>query len=232
LKTLINYHTKKQLVEFSSAPLTLNVLVNLDEAIEQICDVLVPQEGEAINPFAEDCSPYFGVLWQSAVGLSMHVEKTFKNNPGETTLEIGCGLAVPSLLLAKLGGNVIATDYHPDVAYFLKLNTKENKISVPFLRAKYDDMGELKNKKFSRVMGSDILYEYKHIRDVGDALIRHMDAHGEILLADPGRSYLQEFSDYMKSQGLREEVFTYKIAPFFNDQEKHRDVFVFRFWRE
>jgi predicted nicotinamide N-methyase len=165
------------------------------------------------------------------MGLSLHLEKTFKNNPGETTLEIGCGLAVPSLFLASMGGNVIATDFHPDVPYFLKLNCDENKISVPFVRAGYTDMGELKNKKFSRVMGSDILYEYKHIRDVGDALIRHMEDDGEILLADPGRSYLQEFSDYMKSCGLKEEVIPYKIAPFFNDQEKHRDVFVFRFWR-
>ena len=54
-------------------------------------------------------------------------------------------------------------------------------------------------------MGSDVLYESKHPGEVARGLTRFLKPGGVIILADPGRNYLNSFLEAMEDIGFDEE---------------------------
>jgi predicted nicotinamide N-methyase len=76
--------------------------------------------------------------------------------------------------------------------------------------------------KFGLVIGSDILYEKNHPAQVADALVRLVKNSGRIVIADPGRPYLQTFVDEMRARGFGAE-------PFLQSTTEGKDVLIFDF---
>lgn len=168
----------------------LEVIRDLDEAIDHICDSL--SDEEKIDPFAEDLCPYFGVLWPASLGLSYFLQENPDLVRGKRVLELGAGLGLPSLVAIHLGAQVLTTDFHPDVEEYFLRNCRHSSIKGDYQRLNWraDNMnGEL----FDVVMGSDVLYESKHPVEVAKGLIRFLKKGGRILLSDPGRNYLNTF---------------------------------------
>src|SRR3954454_11895919 len=62
------------------------------------------EEGGAGRPV-----PYWARPWPSGVGLAGHLHDP-PLTPGTTVLELGCGLALPSVIAAQQGARVLATD--------------------------------------------------------------------------------------------------------------------------
>jgi hypothetical protein len=61
-------------------------------------------------------APYWAVLWRSGVALARELGSAGLG--GRRIVELGCGLAVPSLAAARAGATVLATDACPaDVLY-------------------------------------------------------------------------------------------------------------------
>jgi len=69
--------------------------------------------------------PIFGVVWPSSMVLAHYISDF--NTGSKRILEVGCGMALSSLLLNKKHANITATDYHPEVSIFLARNTLLNK---------------------------------------------------------------------------------------------------------
>ena len=69
--------------------------------------------------------PMFGMLWPSSSVLAARLALR-PVNPGERILEIGCGLALPSLVAHRRGADVTASDNHPLAESFLKENVQIN----------------------------------------------------------------------------------------------------------
>ncbi|WP_372764825.1 methyltransferase, partial [Litorivivens sp.] len=65
--------------------------------------------------------PIFGVVWPSSLVLAHHIADF--QTEGKRILEVGCGIALSSLLLNALKADITATDYHPEVEAFLARNT-------------------------------------------------------------------------------------------------------------
>ncbi len=187
---------------------------NLDEAIDILCESL----GENHDPSAEDLCPYYGLVWPSAIGLTMYLMDQLPFLKNKTVLELGCGLALPSIYLAQNQIQISACDFHPDVEAFLKRNFKHNTVEFPYFRFNWRDQ-KLK-EKYDYVIGSDILYESKHPADVAYALKNLIKPHGKIILADPGRGYLQTFLDHLKVHELKYELIPYRTP-------EGQDIFVF-----
>ena len=53
-------------------------------------------------------APYWSVLWRSGVALARELDD--QELDGRRVVELGCGLAVPSIAAARGGAKVIATD--------------------------------------------------------------------------------------------------------------------------
>lgn len=198
----------------------LEAIRSLDEAIDDLCEVLTTEEQK--DPFAEDLCPYFGILWPAAEALSQYLDQNPKLVKSRTVLELGCGLGYPSLVASFLGGDVLATDFHPDVEEYFKRNCRHSSVECNYQRLNWreapKDVG-----LFDVVMGSDVLYENKHASEVAKGLIRFLKPGGKIVLSDPGRNYLQPFLEAMMKEGYAEESELIKIG--------EKEVFVFLFSR-
>src|SRR5918999_327995 len=53
-------------------------------------------------------APYWAILWRSGVALAEELDG--EDLRGRRVLELGCGLAVPSLAAARAGASVLAID--------------------------------------------------------------------------------------------------------------------------
>ena len=150
--------------------------------------------------------PLFGWLWPSARVLAESVGVA----PGARVLELGCGLALPSLVCAAAGAEVLATDAHPDVPAFLAENLARNGLSVEF-RA-LDWRGADLAGTFDHVLASDVLYERALPELAAAVFARHLAPGGTGWLADPGRPWLEEFEAAARRRGLSVAMDVHRVG--------------------
>lgn len=129
--------------------------------------------------------PIFGVVWPSSLALAYFID-TY-NTGRKRILEVGCGIALPSLLLNSRKADITATDYHPEVESFLKRNTGLNNAKViAFERTDWADEDD-KLGLFDLIIGSDLLYEDQHIELLANFIDAHSKPECEVIIVDPGR---------------------------------------------
>jgi predicted nicotinamide N-methyase len=189
---------------------------DLDEAIDILCESLTAEEQH--DPFAEDLCPYFGILWPASEALSFYLAEHPELVRHKTVLELGCGLGLPSLVASHLGGVVTATDYHPDVEEYFKRNCRHSTVDCDYKRLNWREEAL---EKFDVVIGSDVLYESKHPREVALGLLKFVRPGGTIILSDPGRAYVQHFIQAMNTEGVKEEMSLFPV--------EGKEIFVFKF---
>ena len=144
--------------------------------------------------------PIFGVIWPSSLVLA-HFIVDYETD-SKRILEIGCGMALSSLLLNKQCADITATDYHPEVQTFLQRNTLLNGDSpVPFEQVdwteKNDDLG-----LFDMIIGSDLLYEDSHTELLASFIKAHSKPVCEVIIVDPGRGRKNKLSAKMVEFGF------------------------------
>jgi predicted nicotinamide N-methyase len=123
-------------------------------------------------------------------------------------LEVGCGMALVSHVLNALGADVTAMDIHPVTEELITSNATLNDAPrIPFLNASWgDDTSAL--GEFDLIIGSDILYEPKHIKTLAAFLDCHARAGSEVLIVDPDRGQLDEFQADMLAASFSCETFS------------------------
>jgi predicted nicotinamide N-methyase len=225
---LFNYRLKTEFEDFQGLRVEIESLANLNETIDELF-VMLERDGKP--ELLESLCPYFGVVWPSARALSEHLVSLGKSAlAGQRVLEIGCGLAVPSLVASRLGATVLATDFHPDIPQFLARNARLNPSPeggvVEYVHRDWARDGSPLGQ-FDWVIGSDILYESQHPGPVARSLAAHCAPGGRVVLADPGRPYLQAFADEMKRLGFACEV----TARTVRDTPVDKDVFLLELQR-
>lgn len=215
----VPYKTHMQQRWLGEKLFAMEAIRDLDEAIDMVCEELSDEEQK--DPFAEDLCPYFGILWPAAEGLAQYLSKHPELVRNKTVLELGCGLGFPSLVAAHLGAKVLATDFHPDVEEYFLRNCRHSQVRCEYQRLNWREAGSDVGL-FDVVMGSDVLYESKHPREVAKGLIRFLKPGGKILLSDPGRAYLQSFVTAMNDEG--------GIYAMDSEHVGEKEIFIFDFW--
>lgn len=144
--------------------------------------------------------PLFGVLWQSEELLS-HLMVT-EDVRDKRVLELGCGLALASLVLKRRGFDVTATDLNPYARVLLNFNTSLNGIDcVEFGQAGWSG-GNSSLGHFDLLLASDVLYDHHNLEPLVSFLAGHVRPDGEILLVDPGRGLTRRFARAMTALGF------------------------------
>jgi predicted nicotinamide N-methyase len=168
-------------------------------------DILLPRAADELIDEAEfeadERLPYWADLWPSARALAHHLLD--RPPPEQRILEVGCGVALPSLALLALGHEVLATDYYDDALRFAELNAARN--GLPPLRTALLDWRRIPPDfgRFELVVVADVMYEKRNAEALADALPRLVAEGGRTLLADPGRVYLADFRTRIESAGWR-----------------------------
>ncbi|ASJ96059.1 MULTISPECIES: class I SAM-dependent methyltransferase [Shewanella] len=151
----------------------------------------------------------FGVLWDSGKALADQMVSFDIDN--KRILEVGCGMALASLLLNSRQADITATDYHPEAGNFLRENVRLNQgETIPFLRTSWDSHSDGLGQ-FDLIIGADLLYEREHIELLSTFIHRHAAPACEVILVDPGRGNHAAFSKKMCSLGYSHHQ--EKIAP-------------------
>jgi ETFB lysine methyltransferase len=197
----LRQHFRTRTEPFRHAGLSMEIL------LPDAADELIDEEAFV----ADERLPYWADLWPSARALARHLLEA--PAPRGPVLELGCGVALPSLVLLARGAEVLATDYYEEALHFAEVNAARNGLP-PLPTALLDwrrippDFG-----RFPEVVVADVLYEQRYAAILADALPRLVADGGRARLADPGRVYLGELLQRMEDAGwtvrdleVREEI--------------------------
>ena len=142
----------------------------------------------------------FGQLWQASRVLAKAVKHVDIEN--RRILELGCGLALPSLVLQYRGANITASDYHPLSQRFLKHNANINKLDpIPYINLPWADES-VDIGQFDLIVGSDILYEPDHSDMLAGLIERIASNKAKVIISCPGRGYRNRFTRSLADIGF------------------------------
>lgn len=154
-------------------------------------DELRHQEGAVART-----APYWARLWPSGLALADELAARGDGLSGTRVLELGCGLGLPSIVAARAGAEVLATDGSPDAVVFaahnMALNDAEGEVALVDWR---DAEALVERGPWDLVVAADVFY----LRDNVQALVRLLprllrdDGSGEALIADPSRAGGRDF---------------------------------------
>jgi predicted nicotinamide N-methyase len=170
-------------------------------------EVLLPRAADELIDEAEFESderlPYWADLWPSARALARRLLDG--PLPPGRVLELGSGVALPSLALLWRGADVLATDYYADALLFARANAARN--GLPELPTALVDWRDLPPElgRCETVIAADVLYEMRNAEHLAEALPRVLAPGGRALVADPGRVYRPVFVERMEREGWRVE---------------------------
>jgi predicted nicotinamide N-methyase len=162
--------------------------------------------------------PLFGLLWPSGAHLAARLAVRPLCSR-ERILEIGCGLALASLVGHRRGADVTASDCHPLAAGFLEQNLRLNNLSPMKYRHGHWGVSEtlggvqgpggdcIVQGRYDLIIGSDVLYDRDGSVAVAGFIGRHAKPAVEVWIVDPDRGNRPAFNRLMAAQGflVREE---------------------------
>ncbi len=150
----------------------------------------------------EELLPYWAELWPSSLALARAIGA--RSLRGARTLELGCGLGLVSIAAAQAGARVLATDWSAEAMRFTADNAALNGVDVRTAIVDWAAPGDiLAEAPWQLVLGSDVLYERRNVRQMIDLLPQLVDSTGEVWIADPGRQTSMEFLDLAKRDWVR-----------------------------
>ncbi len=202
-----DYETKQEQITVTGvAALTIRSLLDRN----QYADPLGAADGLGISSAAW---PLFGLPWPSGAQLAARVAAR-PVRAGERMLEIGCGLALASLVGHRHGADVTASDCHPLAGSFLAENLILN--ALPLMKYRHGhwsatpaqaqhaiDVGLVPlSGRFDLIVGSDVLYERDDAGLLAQFIARHAAPGALVWIVDPDRSNRAAFNRHMASEGF------------------------------
>ncbi len=158
-------------------------------------EALRHEEGAAGRPI-----PFWARPWPSALGMA---EELAAAPPpvGSRVLELGCGLGLPSIVAARAGAEVLATDGSTDAIAYTAHSLAVNQVEADVAAADWAADGDalVARGPFDLVLGADVLYTRENAAVAMRLLPRLVAPGGMAWFADPGRSNSADFIAAIKS---------------------------------
>jgi predicted nicotinamide N-methyase len=137
-------------------------------------------------------APYWALTWPSALALADALAA--RDVAGLRVLELGCGLAVPSLVAGRRGAQVLATDGVPDAVVFAAHNLALNEVDGDAALVDWRDAGALVDGgPWDLVVAADVLYLRHNVEALLRLLPRLIGESGEAIVVDPSRAGGRDF---------------------------------------
>ena len=147
-------------------------------------EALRHEEGAAGRPI-----PYWARLWPSGLALAAALAED-PPGPGARVLELGCGLALPSVVAARAGAEVLGTDGNTDAVAFAAHGMVINDVVADVAQAGWGEHADALRARapFDVVLAADVLYTRANVEAALRLLPELVQRGGAVRLADPGRA--------------------------------------------
>ena len=143
--------------------------------------------------------PMFGQVWPSARILAEAMQNY--DIAGKRVLEVGCGLALASLVIHRRHGDITASDCHPLAASFLAKNLILNGLPDLAYRTGHWDRDNPALGRFDLIIASDVLYERGQPETLSGFIDRHSSKSVDVIIVDPDRGNRNHFCRRMADLG-------------------------------
>ena len=154
---------------------------------------------------ADNYMPYWAQVWAGAFVLADALVQ--KNWPvGTRVLEIGCGLGLNGLAALQMGLAVDFTDYEPLAVEFALASARANCFDPESFGGYVLDYRQPKDQTYPLILGGEVLYEERLVRQVCGLLQQMLAPGGEAWLADPYRRACDQLDEIVDEAGLRLET--------------------------
>lgn len=170
---------------------------------------LLLAKGEHHPDVIDERIPYWLELWPSAIGLARHLCSLGPMLSGQTTLELGCGIGLPSMVVKKLNGCPILSDYTQEALEFSKNNWQLNVDHLPQF-IELDWRTPPSDVKVEFILASDIAYERRFFDVLPNTFKKLIMPGGKIFLSEPGRAIAQDFLLGLRDKGFEVADFRYE----------------------
>jgi len=150
---------------------------------------------------ADDYMPYWANVWPAARMLARAV---LEHNwiPGQTALEIGCGLGIAGLAALSRGMRVIFSDYDLTAVAFAERNAELNGFTE-FEGLPFDWRTPPAGLRVPVILGSDLTYEDRNVEPLLNVLNAVLESGGMALLTDQNRPPTRRFIEKLLADGWK-----------------------------
>jgi predicted nicotinamide N-methyase len=178
-------------------PALLDVVVQRFDVSSQELVLVLPRDWEELRHEEGGAGrpiPYWARPWPSGLALAA----SLVDEPvaaGARVLELGCGLGAPSVVAARSGAAVLATDGAADAVAFaahaLALNETVADVAIVDWAAQGEALVDL--GPFDVILAADVLYTRANVETALRLWPRLLGSDGVLRLADPQRAGTRDF---------------------------------------
>jgi predicted nicotinamide N-methyase len=160
-------------------------------------DELISEDEYAVD----ERLPYWAELWPSGRVLADRLAQ--RTLTGVNVVELGAGLAIPSMVAAAGGASVVATDWYEPALEFVRTNSERAglEIATMFVDWRHPPAALLDRAPFDLVVAADVLYEPRNAEPLATLLPRLVAPDGEAIIADPRRPDSRPFLAMLVESG-------------------------------
>ena len=135
--------------------------------------------------------PYWARPWPSGLALAAVPAP----GAGARVLELGCGLAAPSIAAARGGADVLATDGSTDAVAFAAHSLALNEVTGEVAHADWLEHGDalVERGPWDVVLAADVFYTAANVQAALRLFPRLLQPGGELRIADPRRAGARDF---------------------------------------
>jgi len=191
----------------------LEILADIDAAVAETFKSWRGDGRDVVH--STEVAPHFGVMWPAGLHLAWWLYERFDQSlssaerPPASVLELGCGLGLPSLVLAKMGlPRVVASDRHELAGRMLQRNARRMEIDLQFVPADWRVLVDSDDPPHTHLLGhdliiaSDVLYEPWQSGYLAAAINKLAGSSTEVVVADAGRRWFPQFVQALDACGF------------------------------
>ncbi len=149
--------------------------------------------------------PYWAEVWPASLGLSRWFCRGDFEPPSLRAVELGCGLGLLGITLARLGWRIKATDFVEDALVFTSFNARNNQVGGRH-QVGYLDWRHPVGNPSDCLVAADVVYEKKNHPYLERVLRQLLLPGGRFYLSDPQRSSARPFCEALEEQGYEHLV--------------------------